>query len=551
MKKTLIVLILFVVVLVGLTPSIINAYLNKNADQLFREMILKVKGFTNHEVNFEGIEVFYDFKGTTLSIERIAIHPKETHDTTQSRVVLSAEHLEIKGFNWFSYVFQSSININSASLGLLNVISFTPDLFESQDDSTEKEVRYRKISLGSLTLKTLNFQNKSVVTDSLRLRITNAALKISQLVLLPRHIQHPHALFQISDMEGKVEEMRMDFDNFHQKIILHGMAIQSTTSSFSIAQAQLFPALDPKIFEKTFPYRKEYISFSSDSITGVGIDWHNFFDKGELQAHKLVVNQPELSVFVNKQKPRNPKAKKLMFNQQIKNWKMPLVLDTLLFRNAEIKIEEVPEKPFYKNGILKFSQFNIDVYNLSNQSDQLEKFPIAQIHAKGKIMGGGDFKLYLTQNLADENGAFEMQGQLGKMELSSLNGILEAETQVSIKEGLLQDLSFQVHGNSYSGKGELIARYNDLSIAILGENEASENHLMRQIKSLLANTFLVKSNNPTKRGDLVKGPIYYERNSQNSNINYWWRLILSGIKSTLEGQSEEKLREQAQSKAKK
>jgi len=542
MKKPLIILgaiLSFLVILIFLMPIWINAYLNKNADEIFREMILKANGFLEHEVNFEGISLSYDLRGTALKIDKIAIHPKESLSTHHPKIVLSAEDLEISGFKWSSYFLGSSIEIRKASIQMLNIISFSPDLLKDSEEKKNIISNYRRIKVDELSLKTLNFQNKSTENDSLRLRITSASLNVTDLYLLPRHLQNPFALFQAKEIEANVEEVRIALDKYYQKLILHDISFDSKRSNFEILKVHLNQTLNRNSFNQAFGYRKDYLSLSSDRVSGTGVDWLNFFDHGKWQTEKIKIQNPILKVFVNKQKPRNPTTKKLLFAEQIKNIKIPLKMDSLVFQNAQVYLEEVPEKDFYKNGKLNFTNLEINILNLTNQNEKLKEKPELLINAKGSFMNSGKISLHVQQDLLKENGEFKIQGHLGKMPLQKINEILEPETQVSISSGNLIDLSFQMIGNNHSGQGELIVQYEDLLVKLLDKKDPKSSNFWKQFASFIANTFVIKSNNPNKRGQLIKGKIDYQRTKENSNINYWWQLILSGIKSTFENVSEE------------
>ena len=60
-------------------------------------------------------------------------------------------------------------------------------------------------------------------------------------------------------------------------------------------------------------------------------------------------------------------------------------------------------------------------------------------------------------------------------------------------------------------RGDCILRYENLNVSIL-DKEANEENLGSQIKSLLANTFVIKSNN--KGEDIRSGEINFERDEK-------------------------------------
>jgi hypothetical protein len=537
MKKKLIILgsILGLMALVFfLVPFGINAYLNRNADELFREMILKANGFTDHQVHFEGISLTYHLQGTSLKIKKISIRPKEIISGERSKIEVSVEDLEISGFKWLSYFLESAIEVQRASIEMLNVISITPNHLSKSTEDKEKVANYKRILVEELQLRNFNFQNKSAENDSLRMRITSAFLTINEFALLQRHLQNPSSLFQVGHIDAEIEEVRLALDNYYQKLYLNGVYLNSKSSSFKISNVVLDQSLNKNAFSKAFDYRKDYLTLHTDDMIGTGIQWLDFFDQGNWHAEKISVQNPSLSVFINKQKPKNPNRKKLLFAEQIKAIRFPLRIDSLLFQNGKVELEEAPENRFYKNGKLDFSELNILVLNLTNQQEVLKDKSKLSLNVNGKLMNHGKIHLQIQQELANSSGDFTIQGKVGKMRLTHLNSILEPETQVSVNSGTLNEMNFKIKGNNTQGQGELIMKYEDLNIRILNKEDQKSSNFWNELTSLLANTFVLKSNNPNKRGHLVKGNISYSRSSDNSNLHYWWQLVLSGIKSTFD-----------------
>ncbi|MDZ7682012.1 MAG: hypothetical protein U5J63_09965 [Fodinibius sp.] len=84
--------------------------------------------------------------------------------------------------------------------------------------------------------------------------------------------------------------------------------------------------------------------------------------------------------------------------------------------------------------------------------------------------------------------------------------------------------------NADSAKGNAILRYRDLKISLL-DRETNEQNFSKKVTSLLANTFKVKRDNagPNPR----KATIEFEHNSKKSVFNYWWKSLLSGLKTSI------------------
>jgi hypothetical protein len=198
-------------------------------------------------------------------------------------------------------------------------------------------------------------------------------------------------------------------------------------------------------------------------------------------------------------------------------------------------VEERPANASNRFAHLFFSDVNAHVTNVSNYLERRGKNRTISIDTDARLMGEGLLKAAIRYDLEDEQGKFTMKGTLGKMDLRRLNTMIEPEAKASIKSGTLNRLDFNILGNDYSGEGELIIRYDDLKLELLNKNYEHDNKFLKKVGAFLANTIVIRSSNPKKNGNLKKGSIYFIRENHKSMFAYWWKLIFSGLKSTLSG----------------
>ena len=80
MKKPVIITFAVGLVLLGffyLLPVLVNSYLNKNAETIVSNMIVRTNDFAGHEVNFGKISLDYNYQGTFLEMDSVHIYPGE------------------------------------------------------------------------------------------------------------------------------------------------------------------------------------------------------------------------------------------------------------------------------------------------------------------------------------------------------------------------------------------------------------------------------------------------------------------------------------------
>lgn len=168
-----------------------------------------------------------------------------------------------------------------------------------------------------------------------------------------------------------------------------------------------------------------------------------------------------------------------------------------------------------------------------------------EMDLSAKLMGEGPLTANVRFDLEKPDGRFTLKGTLGKIKLSSLNPMIEPEAKVGLKSGTITRMDFNILANDYDGSGELIIRYENLEVELLNKDFKADEKVLRKIGAFLANKIIIKSNNPNKKGEVKKGNVYFIRETHKSMFAYWWKLIFSGMKSTLTGESLEEMKKKA------
>jgi hypothetical protein len=123
--------------------------------------------------------------------------------------------------------------------------------------------------------------------------------------------------------------------------------------------------------------------------------------------------------------------------------------------------------------------------------------------------------------------------------------MIEPEAKIGLKSGTISRLDFNILANDYDGSGELIIRYENLEVELLNKEYKADEQILRKIGAFLANKIVIKSNNPNKKGEVQRGNVYFIRETHKSMFAYWWKLIFSGMKSTITGESLEEMKKKA------
>jgi hypothetical protein len=216
-----------------------------------------------------------------------------------------------------------------------------------------------------------------------------------------------------------------------------------------------------------------------------------------------------------------------------------LEVDTLQISNSDFQYREYVY-PALQPGVIRFSDMSVTGLNLTNIPSRIEQQPFMIMLASGKLMNEGNISLLLKFDLESNDDYFTAKGILNKMDLTSMNPLLENVAFVKIKKGVNNQAEFEFTANNDFARGKMKFYYKDLSIRLIDKQTLESSGFGESVASFIANTFIVRTDNPNKFLFYRMGDIYFMRDKQKSFFNYLAKSSLSGINSTIRGGSEEK-----------
>lgn len=552
MKKLLIgviaLLILILIIFKGL-PVLVNLYLNQNADRIVSNMITRTSGFGDHEITFGEIKLDYNYSGTYLQLEDIQIIPAENISENQLKVTLSAKQVRVSGFRWKEFLMENSIVVDSATIDNIIIKTLTPALdslqFSAPNPDKKEHRDYKIISVKHFGLNHLSVENRDSHTDSLRLELFDLSMSAAGFRLTEEDIQNPEALFDMDMIQGTIAKAQIHFDEYRQKVSVDSLAFSTEDNSMGIGNLSLIHKLDRYTYTGLQDKRVGWLELEEAGIEVKGMDFNSYFRNGTIEIDSLIASDLQLSVFMDKRKAEDLTRRPPMFHESLNNLKQVLHIRNTHLKDASLRIEERADNKAPESGVLFFTHIDAYITNISNHKEEMTENSQLEMKIKAKLMDIGPVNINMYYDLNSENGTFTLKGTLGKMPLQPLNNMIEPEAKISLKSGVINRLDFNIVANDYEGSGDAIVRYEDLELELLNKDFVKDQNVFRKIGSFIANKVVIKSNNPNKRGDLKKGTVYHLREPHKSIFNYWWKLIFSGLKSTLTGEDLEEMRKKA------
>ncbi|RYF26287.1 MAG: hypothetical protein EOO42_01855, partial [Flavobacteriales bacterium] len=290
----------------------------------------------------------------------------------------------------------------------------------------------------------------------------------------------------------------------------------------------LYPELE---FARKYKVQKDRYDLSFTTVEFNGVDFIKLNTDGKLEAKSVKIGPAKVEVFMSRESPPPPgfdKGKNYP-HMALKRLNMPVAIDTVKLRNIDVKYSEYSPAS-KKTGSVTFKTLTGNILNVTNDSLRLAKNNHAVANLNSLLMGTGKLNVKLDFNLTDQNGAFSYSGSLGKFDFKNLNSLSKNLGLIEIESGNVQHIDFKANGNLRTASGSMNMLYNNLKVKLLSDNIDGEGTKEKGFLSFLANTILVKDENPSKGDPPRTATMTNTRINSASFFNLMWKTLFVGIK---------------------
>lgn len=294
------------------------------------------------------------------------------------------------------------------------------------------------------------------------------------------------------------------------------------SGTISVESSRLNPLYSPHTLPQQLGHEVDHIEVDSGPVHITGWKPDEWLNSQIVSVEKVNLDGLQIHVARDKNFPDSPDEEKPLLPVKFANLSVSAQIDSVIWRNGEIRYREWKEGQGTYGDIL-FASVGIDVIGLQN----IDRDKTIRIDATTEFME----RSLLTVNFEfwlNEAGTQAVSGELQQMNLPDLNSALEPLALARIEEGTLHFLNFQFQADHSESVGEVRAAYNNFSMQLLNE-ESLEETTWQNISSLFMNEVVLRSNKG--EDDPMVGEIQFERETGQSMFNYWWKSLRSGLMS--------------------
>jgi hypothetical protein len=304
----------------------------------------------------------------------------------------------------------------------------------------------------------------------------------------------------------------------------------NSASKVHVNGFKLTPQLNKADFFKSLGLQTDRIALDFEELHLSGLDFKALQDK-VFRARKIKLSNVYTDFYRDKNFPPPENHFPPLPATALKALDFDLCIDSLFVDGVEAHYAELmPEAT--KAGSVFFKDLNVLMVNLNNNPEKFKVRNRTNVYATGALMGESLIRVKLEFPVKSAQDTIAFSGAIENFNLKSLNSMLMPNQMVEIVDGQMDELIFDAKGNNDFANGNLEFLYHGLKVNLLKKaDDGSEKTSGRKLLSLLVNT-VIRKNNPAKGEDPLQAQMFFERDKNKSLINFMWKTVFSGIKST-------------------
>ncbi|HMB61506.1 MAG TPA: hypothetical protein VKN36_00435, partial [Eudoraea sp.] len=433
--------------------------------------------------------------------------------------VVTLQALKIKNIGFFYLLFQGTLDIDAIELHDLNGTLLKSEKLKKtreKDTTTHTEVDI-DVSLSHLILKNTNVRIYDTEKDSLFLSLQNfnldvRAIKIDNNTLaksLPFVCEdysiQSDSIFVKAGAHENLSIAQLSGNHFKTGMKnLHYRNKYSRTEYASILSAQrdhFDISIDTIVLQNTS------LEAVEDQKLGIGIQ-------------KIDFKHPEIEIYRDKL-VADAYSEKKFYSSILRESGLDISIDTFNITGARLVYTE-RTKEENTGGDIIFDDMDISMKNLGNtyMDDTI-------IDMNASFMNVSPFTSKWRFNVANTSDSFQFDGQLGFLDVQTLNQYTEPTMNVDLA-GRIHKMYFAINGTNASSKMDLSVDYDHLAVSILNQKTKKK----RKILSSVAN-ILLSHKSKSASSELKTVQVNVERDRSKSFINFVVKNIKEGMTKVL------------------
>jgi hypothetical protein len=465
---------------------------------------------------------------------------KKTGDAPTHLFQVKLEKLQLRRISVLTIYFKKKIEMNDIILEHPSINMIYNKVYHKPTPVKVRRSLYERISktlksvhIKGIKIEDADFDYVSGASGQVLNSVKHLNVHVKDL-LLNEHSRSDTTRFYYT------KDISFELAGYHSlsKDKMYTMKIDTITGSaigrkVHIKGLKMIPMYPEIQFSKMLKTQKDRYDLAFDQIDLSGVNFYRLNIRGVLQAKSLRISNAEAKVFMNREMPPGHGDKSGNFpHMALRRLPVETTIDTLQLRKVNVAYTEYNPMSQEK-GTINIDRLNGNIYNVTNDSASIAKSKYAVADLDAYLVKAAQLHIVINFDLLAANAAFNFKGNIGKVDMVKLNPLSKALGMLKVESGQIQKINFDVKANKSGSRGTMYMYYNNLKIELLKEGEDGKPSKKKGLLSFLANTLIVKDENPSKGKPVRRADIVFERPPGASFFNLLWKSVFIGIRETV------------------
>jgi len=404
------------------------------------------------------------------------------------------------------------------------------------------ELKINTIQLKDVDFTFINESNEKPKKTSLK----NLDITITDLLIDSLSSQDSSRVYYTKNVDINIKNYQIATPDSLYFLKVDGLNFSTNKNLLSLKNIRLQPRFNKVAFHKKVGISKDRFDLTFNDILIKDMDFDLFLKQQKLYAKSLSINKAKVNVYNNNAYKKIRKDKTGKFpHQQLLKLALDMKIATVNLKDVDISYSEYDRKSG-KTGKIEFKNTSGSIKNVANDAKSLANNSVMRADLDTRVFGKAHLKLKINFYMSSKIGAFDYSGTIGSFDGRMINQIVRPLGMAEINSVNIQKLAFNIKANQNTARGTVKFYYTDLNVNVL-KREDNGNLKKQGFVSTLANKFIIKKQNPNKKGEFTEGRVLYTRPYYAGFFNYLWQSLFTGLKESVgvSREKESKLRKNA------
>jgi hypothetical protein len=279
-------------------------------------------------------------------------------------------------------------------------------------------------------------------------------------------------------------------------------------------------------------FRASWLQVDLNDVEIHGLHPGSLISDSILNIDNTTIGSVKLYLFKDKEEMVINPAHKPLPSEQIRNISANIQIDTIKIEDGDFFIEMEASNAVVP-GQLRISDFNGEIYNVSNVATSLAENPMMQFNSSFTIEDSIEVALQFAFDITSEENEYTASCDVQPFAIPTLNGFIGSQFFVEFPKGALQHFHFEFQGNNKVNVGTLDLEYEDLSVRKLQDYEKYIEGKPNTGFLAGVGNLIIPHNRNRNSNNYKPGVIYYEKEYNRDVVHCTIMSMVSGIASSV------------------